>query len=153
MILSSTENNLIAIEYNCCAKMYSIVNKLFSEWLVDELRKRGMTQADLARASGISRGGISNLINQVRNPDAETCLSISRALNLPPETVFRAAGLLPPVDKDTEYQEQFFHYLSQLSPQERQEILELLRFKAERQKNAKPPSRTPKPARSALKEE
>lgn len=151
MILSSTENNLISIEYNSRVKMYSIVNELFSEWLVNELRKREMTQADLARASGISRGGISNLINQVRNPDAETCLAIARALNLPAETVFRAAGLLPPVPSDTQYQEEFFHLLSQLSPQERQEILELLRFKAER-KTSKPSSRTPKPARSALKE-
>lgn len=90
------------------------------------------------------------MINQVRNPDAETCLAIAHALNLPPETVFRAAGLLPPVDEDTEYQEEFFHLLSQLSPQERQEILDLLRFKAERRSTNIKKSRVD-PARSVLK--
>lgn len=161
MKLSSTENNLIAIENNVHVKMYSIVNKLFSEWLVDELRKRGMTQADLARASGISRGGISNLINQVRNPDAETCLAISRALNLPPETVFRAAGLLPPVSPAIALSEEVMYLLQKLPVEEQERFLALLRFEVERQakkpptkppKKTSPPSRTPKPARSALKE-
>lgn len=125
----------------------------FSDWLLNEINKRGWSQAELARRAGIPRQIISNYINRQREkPDSDVLVSISRALNLPPETVFRAAGLLPPVSPDTEYQKEFLHLLSQLSPQEREEILELLRFKAERQKNAKPPSRTPKPARSALKE-
>lgn len=127
----------------------------FSDWLLNEINKRGWSQAELARRAGISRQIISNYINRQREkPDSDVLVSISRALNLPAETVFRAAGLLPPVSEDTEYQEEFFHLLSQLSPQERQEILELLRFKAARQRYAKPPqspSRMPKPARTVLK--
>lgn len=128
----------------------------FSDWLLNEINRRGWSQSELARRAGIPRQIISNYINRQREkPDSDVLISISRALNLPPETVFRAAGLLPPVDEDTEYQEEFFHLLSQLSPQERQEILDLLRFKAERQKNVKPlkpTSRAEKPARTALKE-
>lgn len=133
---------------------YQMVN--FSDWLLNQLKNKNMTPAELARASVKAPAVISRVLNDERKPEAETLLAISRALNLPPETVFRAAGLLPPVSPDTEYQEQFFHYLSQLSPDERQEILELLRFKAERQKDKKqpmqPPSRKEKPARTLLKE-
>lgn len=128
----------------------------FSDWLLDWLNKKGWNQSELATRAGVTRTAISDVLSGRRNPGPDLCLALSRALNLPPETVFRAAGLLPPVSPDTEYQEQFFHYLSQLSPDERQEILELLRFKTERQKDKKPPSSTPsraqKPARSALKE-
>ncbi|MEJ5202574.1 MAG: hypothetical protein WHV66_10125 [Anaerolineales bacterium] len=64
----------------------------------------------------------------------------------------RVAGLLPHAPPDTEYQEEFFHLLSQLSPQERQEILELLRFKAERKSapTVKPLSRKVKPPAQAV---
>lgn len=127
----------------------------FSDWLLNWLNKKGWNQSELATRAGVTRTAISDVLSGRRNPGPELCLAISRALNLPPETVFRAAGLLPPVDEDTEYQEEFFHLLSQLSPQERQEILDLLRFKASRQKNAKPlkpTSRAEKPARTALKE-
>jgi transcriptional regulator with XRE-family HTH domain len=116
-----------------------------------EMERRGLSIREFAKIVGVSHPTISDVLNGEK-PSFDTCEKLAPILNLSLETVLRAAGLLPPVDKDTEYQEQFFHYLSQLSPQERQEILELLRFKAERQKNAKPPSRTPKPARSALKE-
>ncbi|WP_322792910.1 helix-turn-helix transcriptional regulator [Bellilinea sp.] len=80
----------------------------FSDWLLNEINKRGWSQAELARRAGIPRQIISNYINRQREkPDSDVLVSISRALNLPPETVFRAAGLLPPVSPDTEYQEQF----------------------------------------------
>ncbi|GAB4506916.1 MAG: hypothetical protein Fur0017_31670 [Anaerolineales bacterium] len=105
----------------------------FADWLLQEINKRNWSQADLANAAGLHRQVISTYVNRQRiKPDSEVLTSIARALRLPPEVVFRRAGLLPPVSPDTEYQEEFFHLLSQLSPQERQEILDLLRFKAER---------------------
>jgi transcriptional regulator with XRE-family HTH domain len=82
-------------------KMYSSVdNDQFSDWLNEELKKREWTQADLARASGLTRQAISNYINERRNPDDQAIAAIARALRLPPETVFRIAGLdksLPPI--------------------------------------------------------
>lgn len=123
----------------------------FQDWLTTQLKMRDMTPAELARASGKAPAVISRILNGERNPEPETLIAISRALNLPPETVFRAAGLLPPVSPDTEYQEEFFYLLSKLSPEERQEILELLRFKAERRSTINPQSRKEKPARMVLK--
>lgn len=119
-----------------------------------EMEKRGLSIREFAKLVGVSHPTISDILNG-EEPSFDVCRKLAPILNLPLEKVLRAAGLLPPVDEDTEYQEEFFHLLSQLSPQERQEILDLLRFKASRQKNAKPlkpTSRAEKPARTALKE-
>lgn len=147
MICQASANNIKANAINCADIMLAMK---FSDWLLNWLNKKGWNQSELATRAGVTRTAISDVLSGRRNPGTDLCIAIARALNIPPETVFRAAGLLPPVPSDTEYQEEFFHLLSQLSPQERQEILELLRFKAERQRNAKPPSRTPKPARTVL---
>lgn len=113
-----------------------------------EMEKKGLSIREFAKLVGVSHPTISDILNG-EEPSFDVCRKLAPILNLPLEGVLRAAGLLPPVSEDTEYQEEFFHLLSQLSPQERQEILELLRFKAERQKTIKP-SRAPKPARTVL---
>lgn len=126
----------------------------FSDWLANQLKLMNMTPAELARASGKAPAVISRVLNGDRKPEPETLIAIARALNLPPEQVFRAAGLLPPVSPDTEYAEQILHLLRQLSPQEQEEILELLRFKTERQKTTrKTKSREKPPAQAVLKGE
>lgn len=135
---------------NICAKMF-LVNNDFCLWLQLEREKRGLTQAKLASLAGLNRAVINKIENGQSKPTVETLQSIANALNLPDEVVFRAAGFLrtPP---DTEYAEQILHLLPQLSSQEQEEILELLRFKAERQKTArKTKSREKPPARMLLK--
>lgn len=122
----------------------------FTEWLLNWLYKKGWNQSELATRAGVTRTAISDVLSGRRNPGPDLCTAIARALNLPPETIFRAAGLLPPAPEDTEYQDEFFHLLSQLSPQERQEILELLRFKVDR-KVAKIKKSREAPARNVLK--
>ncbi len=111
-----------------------------------------MSPAELARLSGKAQAVISRILNNERDPSPETLIAISRALHLPPEIVFRRAGLLPPVSPEIEDQEEFVFLFSQLPPEERREILEFLRFKRERLKTqkAKEPGRTP--ARMPLKE-
>jgi transcriptional regulator with XRE-family HTH domain len=67
----------------------------FPGWLQAELKRQGMSQADLARESGLSTAAISRIMGGSRGVGAEACNAIAKALNLPPETVFRRAGLLP----------------------------------------------------------
>jgi transcriptional regulator with XRE-family HTH domain len=68
----------------------------FSDWLLKELNARNMSQSDLARVAGLGSGTISNIVSGNRKVGQETLDKIARALRLPPEAVFRAAGLLPP---------------------------------------------------------
>jgi len=113
-----------------------------------EMEKRGLSIREFAKFVGVSHPTISEILNG-EEPSYDVCRKLAPVLHLPLERVLRAAGLLPPVDADTEYQEEFFYLLSQLSPQEQQEILELLRFKSERKKST---SRAEKPASTVLKE-
>ena len=67
----------------------------FSEWLQAEMNKRGWSQSDLARAADLNRAVINKLLNGKSRPQPSTLEAISRALKIPVETTYRAAGLLP----------------------------------------------------------
>lgn len=129
-------------------KMSLLMDIDFADWLIQEMNKRGWSQADLANAAGLNRQVISTYVNRQRSkPDSEVLTALARALRLPPEIVFRRAGLLPPISPDTEYREELLYLFSELSPGEQEEYLEFLRFKKERK--AKEPGL---PARMLLKE-
>ncbi len=53
-----------------------------------------MSQAELARRSGLSQGLISQILNGQRKPGVEACAGFARAFHLPTEDVMRRAGLL-----------------------------------------------------------
>ena len=57
-----------------------------------------MNQSDLARLTGLNRGTISNIVNGTKGLGHESLTVIARTLKLSPETVFRAAGILPKND-------------------------------------------------------
>lgn len=134
MICQAPANTIYATANNFADIMLAMD---FSDWLVDWLNKKGWTQSELANRAGVTRTAISDVISRRRNPGTDLCLAIARALDLPPEIVFRAAGLLPPAPSNTEFEEHFLHLLRQLPPKERQEILELLMFKTERTTQSK----------------
>lgn len=95
----------------------------FSEWLRKQLKDKRWRQADLARAANLDPAVISNLVNEIRGPGEDTCTAIARALDLPPETVFRAAGLLPPVATPRGlYEEIITHRLGLLSARDLEEV-------------------------------
>lgn len=94
----------------------------FKEWLKAELDVRGLTQADLARKTNLSTAAVSLVINGKRGVGEEFCQAVAKALNLPTETVYRAAGLLPPVPDDVEYLERFKMLLHYLDPEDRDKL-------------------------------
>lgn len=149
MICQALANTLKAKANNFADIMLAMK---FSDWLFTQINAKGWSQAELAARAGVTRTAISDVLSQRRNPGHELCNAIARALNLPPETVFRAAGLLPPVPPDTGYDEQILHLLHQLPPEEQKRYLELLQFEVERQKSKKPEtkSREKPPARMLL---
>lgn len=68
----------------------------FGDWLLKQLQDRDMSQSELARVAGVSKGTISNLINGTKGAGQESLLAVARALKLPPELVFEKAGIFPP---------------------------------------------------------
>lgn len=91
-------------------------------WLEERLKEKGISQRELARRSGITAGAINHVLSGTRNPGEDFCTKIARGLGLPPEVVFRQAGLLPPAPKDVDDLEEWREILSYLSTAEREEL-------------------------------
>ncbi len=68
----------------------------FTEWLNERLENIGWSYNELARRAGLSSGGVSLVMTEARRPGPEFALGVARALRIPPERVFRKAGILPP---------------------------------------------------------
>lgn len=122
---------MISIETVVCVKMFSMEIG-FSEWINQELNKRGWNQSELARRADISRGTLANIMNGNRGIGPETCTAIAEAMDLPAIEVFRAAGLLPQATGITPLQERALYYLSQLLPEDQERVMLYLEVLASR---------------------
>jgi transcriptional regulator with XRE-family HTH domain len=100
----------------------------FIDWLESELAKRRWSYNRLARRAGLSHSMLSR-VRAGAAPSWTTCRAIAEALDLPPEHVFRQAGMLPPVSREQSEYEEFCHLLDQLSAEDRQELFEIARLK------------------------
>ena len=114
---------------NCCYMTTELID--FSDHLINILNVLNLSQIELARKARLDKSIISRLINRERKPTPETLLAIAKAINYPPEEVFRWAGFLPQnIEKDHLTEEAEF-LLSQLSPYQRQQAVKFIRFLAE----------------------
>jgi len=103
-------------------------NLPFAEWLEDELGLRGWSQSDCARACDLNRAVINKLLNGKCKPQPVTLMAIARGFRIPVETVYRAAGLLPPItDGDDSLEELIYVFKSLQSPQRRDTAILLLK--------------------------
>lgn len=119
----------------------------FPKWLDAELEKREWSRADLSQKAKISQSALSMIYSENRKAGPEICNAVASALKLPPEEVFRAAGLLPPAPATDETIERIDYLLSTLQdPNNKQRALdyiELLKTQEERAKyNAAQPRAT-----------
>lgn len=115
--------------------MSSSVDMNFSDWLLEQMNKKGWAQADLARASGLNRQSISDYINRRRtSPDPDALVAIAHSLGISPITVFRKAGLLPDDGGiDVTFQDWEF-LLKQMSPEDQEEMRQIAEMKIKRRK-------------------
>jgi transcriptional regulator with XRE-family HTH domain len=102
---------------------------LFAEWLNELLRNKNMTQADLAKATGLYASTINKIISsKTKQSNLDSYVKIANALGMSPITVIRAA--LPDLpEPDFPEQEELNLYVAQLPDQERQVILEVARVR------------------------
>lgn len=107
-----------------------MANVDFPQWLEEQLERKNWIQADLARASGITTAQIGRILNGARRAGPDACIAIADALNLPPDMVFRQAGLLPPKQEQPPEFEEINYILSNLPEEEREDILEYARLRA-----------------------
>ena len=91
----------------------------FSEWLQAEMDKRGWSQSDLARSAELNRAVINKLLNGKSHPQPTTLEAISRALRIPIEITYRAAGLLPNNTDNDETIEEAIYVLKNIQSTQR----------------------------------
>lgn len=115
--------------------MFSMDN--FGAWLVRQLEERGLTQSDLSRMSGLSRGTLSNIISSTRGRGPNSLMAIARALKIPLETVYRAAGLLPPESGSDEKVSEITHIYHELNTSNRDDLLDYARLRLQKQERDK----------------
>ena len=110
----------------------------FSEWIIEQMEERGMSQSQLARASGLSKQTISDYVNRKRTqPDERALQSLARGLQLPVETVYEKAGILTESPPETEQQRQLVYLYNQLPEDEQKRLVEYAGFlKAQHDKNS-----------------
>ena len=97
----------------------------FGLWLQEERKKRGWSQADLARELNKRRSVIHKAEHGINLPDLHTLVALSKALELSPITLLRRAGLLPEVTNEQANLENWQQLLSQLSTEEEAELRQI----------------------------
>ena len=63
----------------------------FNDWLLTEIKKRGWSQAELARQSGLTRAAISNYIAG-QSPNGEAIDKLAKAFKMPPSVLFEISS-------------------------------------------------------------
>lgn len=102
----------------------------FAVWLMEEMKVRDWTQADLARSTGLTRQAISYFFSgKSKAPNDDSLHRIAHAFKLPVEQVYRAAGIIPKPPETNETIEQILHETQDLSDQDQQEVLAFIRMK------------------------
>ena len=109
--------------------MFSVGQTMrFTEWLETEIRKRGWSQSECARACDLNRAVINKLLNGKCKPQPVTLIAIARGFKIPVETAYRAAGLLPPSNYDDDTTQELIHIFKSIqSPQRRSTAMMLLK--------------------------
>ncbi len=100
----------------------------FSEWLQREIDQRGWSWNKLAEMAGLSSGTIYNIRDGIRGVGEASVTAIARALRLPTDEVFRAAGLLPPDREIDAVEQEILHLYRLVPPDKQQQLLEYARF-------------------------
>lgn len=101
----------------------------FNDWLNDELKERGWSQADLVRKTGISSAQLSRISTGLRSPGVDTCRAIARALGYSAPHVLRIAGLIDDEKDRTDNLDTAEHLFLELSPADQLEAIEYMRMK------------------------
>lgn len=98
-----------------------------SAFLNEELTKRGWSQRELARRSGLSPTSISEVMAGVRGPGKRFCQAVAKALQIPPERIFQEAGIIeaPP---DTLLFQELTNVAKILSEENQRKLLEYAQF-------------------------
>jgi len=117
----------------------------FTDWLDALESKNGLSDYEVAKKGGFSHSVLSRARSGIP-PKWDVCLKIANVFNVSPITAMRKAGLLPDGGDLVSFDD-WQHVITQLTPEEEEEIRNIAETKisrrqkseqAERAKNFKP---------------
>ncbi len=109
----------------------------FAGWLRKRMGELGLTQADLARESGIAKSHVSRLLSGESRPTPDSAQRLSKALNLPPDTILIFGGQLPGRPTRNARAEEWLLLFTELDDEQQQNELEELRFRVNRRRRGR----------------
>jgi transcriptional regulator with XRE-family HTH domain len=105
-----------------------------ARWLKEELGARAWSLREMARRVGVSHTAVANVASGRAQPSPGLCREIARVLQVPPEHVFRRAGLLPPEPLPTAPVVEANFLFAQLSEGEQKTLLTMMRALVEKRR-------------------
>ena len=105
----------------------------FSKWLRSQLNILGWSSSHLADRSTIDRSYICQILSGHIIPGVECCRAFAHALLVSEETVLRQAGHLSPKPYQHTNIDDWVYLLSELTEDDRQELLDIAQVKLNRQ--------------------
>jgi transcriptional regulator with XRE-family HTH domain len=109
--------------------MTTVANKVdFQDWLQTLLDEMGWGQSELASKAGVDRQIVHGWLKLGKKPSEENLQRIAKAFDVPPETVYRAAGMkLSPATLPPDIQ-QAAHEMEDLAGQDRAEVIAYIKM-------------------------
>lgn len=111
----------------------------FVDWVDGELNKRDWNRNQLSIRSGVNSGLLTRIMNRERNAGPDTLTRIAQAFDLPPEIVFRKAGMLPEKTAQRINAEEIVAYkMADLTERQLDEVIRYIDFIQERDEEMPP---------------
>lgn len=113
------------------------MNNELRDWLSQELNQRGWSHNELARRAGVAQSAVSGTLSGNRKAGTEFCVKVASALDEPPEKLLRLAGILPTSPLQDSQLQELIDLIKNLSPENRQDVLDYIRFRFQQEKQDK----------------
>ena len=111
-------------------KSPSNMSLAFSTWLINQMREQDLSQADLARASGLTRQTINYYLSaRSKQPDEFALQKIAKGLGLPIEEVYRAAGTPTSIPTKSVLIERILNIYESLPLEEKENVMEYVEMR------------------------
>ena len=102
----------------------------FSEWLVGLMREKELSQAELARAAGVSRQTISNYIaGKIAKPDEDALKAIAVGLGISKNIILQKAGIVESSRDQEDIIENILYQMEGITLLDKEEVLEFVQMK------------------------
>ena len=98
-----------------------------SDFMNEELNRRSWSQRELARRADLSPTSISEVMAGKRGPGRRFCQAVAKALQVPPERILQAAGIIDPTPTTALFTE-LTNIAKSLNQQNQKKLVEYAQF-------------------------